>query len=87
MGNGFTQLLKRAMSGNVVAQHSLGWLYYNGSEDVPINLDKARGWWEEAARKGHAQSRVDLALMFRRAADGLYYESFGGTKVVALEHC
>lgn len=68
---GVKELRKRAMSGDLSAQHKLGWMYYTGHE-VALDYSKAANWWEGAARRGHGQSRVDLAIMFYRDMAGRF---------------
>lgn len=51
-----------AMQGNAEAQYALGYLYYYG-RGVRKDQRRARAWFEDAARLGHAGARQALELM------------------------
>ena len=52
-----------ADEGNVTAQFNLGWLYHNGN-GVAANDERARQLWEQAARSGHAEAQMALAMLY-----------------------
>ena len=53
-------LTKAAEKGNVDAINCLGYMYYKG-EGVPLNYEKAREYYEEAAEKGDPNAFYNLA--------------------------
>lgn len=74
-------LRKLAMSGDLSAQHKLGWLHYTG-EGVTEDHVKAADWWKSAANEGHANSRIDLAVMFYRDTAGRLLPAAPGLRMV-----
>lgn len=51
-----------AEADNADAQYALGTLYANG-DGVPVNLARADQLWRQAAEKGHARAREQLAFL------------------------
>lgn len=53
---------KSAEQGNILAQISLGLMYYHG-QGVPLDYKQAMGWWKKAAEQGNAEAQYNLGLM------------------------
>eukprot|EP00746_Dinoflagellata_sp_MGD_P054934 gnl/MRDRNA2_/MRDRNA2_239771_c0_seq1.p1 gnl/MRDRNA2_/MRDRNA2_239771_c0~~gnl/MRDRNA2_/MRDRNA2_239771_c0_seq1.p1 ORF type:complete len:385 (+),score=77.61 gnl/MRDRNA2_/MRDRNA2_239771_c0_seq1:93-1157(+) len=61
----FTELLKHAKDGRVVAQYYVGKIYEDGLGGYPSNMALAAIWLERAARRGHAMSALELSDVIR----------------------
>lgn len=63
----FQQVIKytlvRAENGEVLAQHNLGYLYFNG-KGTPADYEEALKWYRKAADQGFADSQYALGDMF-----------------------
>jgi TPR repeat protein len=59
---------RRVQAGDPQASHILGNLYWYG-ECVERNYAKAIGWYEDAARKGHAGAMVTLGNIYYRGTN------------------
>ncbi|HRI77164.1 MAG TPA: hypothetical protein PLX33_09265 [Alphaproteobacteria bacterium] len=59
-------LLLMGEEGDARAQFILGDLYGKGKGGLPRNIKKARGWFEQSARGGYAQSFIRLAALEKR---------------------
>ncbi len=59
----FKYALEEAQKGNSTAQHSVGYLYYNG-EGVTQDKNEAFKWYSKAAEQGIAASQHELGLMY-----------------------
>jgi TPR repeat protein len=57
-----------AEQGNPGAQYTLGFLYFEGSPDVPKDLKEAAKWFQKAAENGNASAQLSLSMMY---VDGL----------------
>ncbi len=55
-------LIPLAEADNADAQYALGTVYANG-DGVPVNLARADQLWRQAAQKGHARAREQLAFL------------------------
>jgi TPR repeat protein len=55
-------LVPLAEADNADAQYALGTVYANG-DGVPVNLARADQLWRQAAQKGHARAREQLAFL------------------------
>jgi len=59
-----------AGAGNATAQYNLGWLYRNG-QGVSVDNGRARQLWEQAARSGHADAQMALAMLLDQGGPGI----------------
>ena len=59
----FEATLKRANGGEVDAQLELGNLYIQG-KGVSKDYQKAKEWYEKAAKQGHAIAQYNLSILF-----------------------
>jgi TPR repeat protein len=57
-------LLLEAKQGNVAAQNQLGWSYWKGHGLTP-NIERAWYWFNEAAKQGSEEARLNLGQMYR----------------------
>jgi clan AA aspartic protease (TIGR02281 family) len=57
------QLTALASTGNVVAQHKLGYLYSTG-EGVPKDSVQAVNWYRKAAEQGYAPAQYNLGYLY-----------------------
>lgn len=62
-------LTARARQGDAQSMVTLGSLHFEGKQ-VTKNIDQARYWWSEAARKGNAVAVQNLGLLKKPEADG-----------------
>lgn len=60
---GFQMLIPLANSGNVLAQHRLGMLYYHG-QGVSEDENLAIYWWKKAAAQGNVESMFQLGSAY-----------------------
>lgn len=60
-------LLLAAKQGNIQAQNQVGLFYLTG-ESLSQNIDRAWYWFNEAAKRGFEEARLNLGKMYR---DGL----------------
>ncbi|MCR5347699.1 MAG: sel1 repeat family protein [Fretibacterium sp.] len=59
----FTELISRAEQGDILVQHQLGNMYYNG-EGVNVDYKEAARWYKMAADQGYAQAQFNLGEMY-----------------------
>lgn len=59
-----------AEQGNTRAQHYLGEMYANG-HGVPLQVEIALRWYEEAAQAGYRESQVQLGSLYTYGCMGL----------------
>lgn len=59
-----------AETGNATARFNLGWLYRNG-QGVAVDNARALRLWEQAARSGHAEAQMALAMLLDQGAPGV----------------
>ena len=57
----FKYALEEAQKGNSTAQHSVGYLYYNG-EGVTQDKNEAFKWYSKAAEQGNAESQCCIGF-------------------------
>ena len=60
----FSQLTKSAESGDAEVQYKLGERYYYGSEEAPLDHEKAVFWFKKAAEQGHVDAQWKLGKMY-----------------------
>jgi hypothetical protein len=65
------ELTVKAQQGDIIAQYSLGYYYYNGY-GVKQNYAEAVKWWTQAAEQGNVRAQYDLG--------GCYYKGHGVSK-------
>jgi len=58
----FMELRDLAPTGDAEAQYMLGGMYHWGDAG-PADFSKAREWYERAARQGHADAMIGLAVL------------------------
>ena len=58
------QLIKRtARGGNWIAMHDLTLFYTEGRGSVDLDMETAKSWFEQAARRGVVASQFNLAVL------------------------
>ena len=55
---------KAASKGNGAAASLIGWLYYNGSQEIPKDLTKALGWYEKGRAMGFKRANIMIAHLY-----------------------
>ncbi len=55
-----------AIQGVADAQHDLASLYISGKNDVPLNYEKARQWFEKAAAQGVSNAQYNLGVIYQQ---------------------
>lgn len=65
----FSQLLKKAESGDSNAQTEIGWNYYYGN-NVDRDVSKALNWFKRASDSGHAESTFMTGKILFRGESG-----------------
>ncbi|MGH6890788.1 MAG: tetratricopeptide repeat protein [Dongiaceae bacterium] len=63
MFDAYQDLLELAQTGDPVAQYELGGFYHYGRVSA-VNFEKARAWYERAAKQGNAYAMLGLAAMY-----------------------
>lgn len=63
-------LIRKAESGDRVAQRRLGWMYSNGEMGLSVDKRQAANWYEKAARKGDREAQSALGW-FYHAGEGV----------------
>jgi TPR repeat protein len=58
------QLQEQAKQGNAQAQNHLGLLYLNG-DNITQDFEQAWYWFNEGAKKGFEEARLNLGQMYR----------------------
>ena len=62
--NDVTQLVKRALERDIVAQHTLGNTYFFGDEASLIDKKKGIFWFKQAAEQGDIEAQCMLAFIY-----------------------
>lgn len=63
MFDAFQDLMELAQAGDPVAQYELAGFYHGGYVG-PKDFDKARTWYERAAKQGNADAMLGLAVIY-----------------------
>lgn len=63
MFDAFQDLTELAETGDPVAQYELAGFYHYGRVG-PVNFDKARTWYERAAKQGNPDAMLGLAVIY-----------------------
>ena len=63
---------KRAVQGDPVAQFCLGYMYKQG-KGVPLDLQKAIGWYTKAAEQDYVPAQNDLGVVYLRLWEELEF--------------
>lgn len=63
MFDAFQDLSELAETGDPVAQYELAGFYHYGRVG-PVNFDKARTWYERAAKQGNTDAMLGLAVIY-----------------------
>lgn len=57
--NAFPLLLQAANAGDLIAQHAIGFFFWNGA-GTQMNKSEAIKWWKQCASKGHQECNAAL---------------------------
>ena len=79
MMTNINQLQQQAKQGNIQAQNHLGLLYLNG-DNITQNFSKAWYWFNEAAKKGFEEARLNLGKMYREGVVQDYTDDMSKAK-------
>jgi TPR repeat protein len=61
-------LMSKAEQGDAIAQHNLGFMYFEG-KGIPQDFDKAAYWFTKAAEQGSWVAQYNLGFLYSKSQD------------------